>query len=216
MLPTVMMAIGFVVAWQFYIRKPDLPVELARQHEGLYRFLLNKWYFDELYDFIFVRPAQVARPLPVEAGRRLADRRLRAGRRVGARARRDAQCRAGADRLPLSLCLLHADRRRCARHLVHVRDGNALMASWPILSITTFLPLVGALFIMLLSGDDEAGKRNARWVALWTTLVTFAVSLMLVRRFDALAPNSSSSRSSPGSAARSTTTWASTAFRCRS
>jgi NADH-quinone oxidoreductase subunit L len=58
MLPTVMLAIGFVVAWQFYIRKPSLPVELARQHEGLYRFLLNKWYFDELYDFIFVRPVK--------------------------------------------------------------------------------------------------------------------------------------------------------------
>jgi NADH-quinone oxidoreductase subunit L len=57
-LPTVMMAIGFVIAWQFYIRRPDIPVELARQHDYLYRFLLNKWYFDELYDFIFVRPTK--------------------------------------------------------------------------------------------------------------------------------------------------------------
>jgi NADH-quinone oxidoreductase subunit L len=57
MLPTVMMALGFMVAWQFYIRKPELPKELARQHEPLYRFLLNKWYFDELYEVIFVRPA---------------------------------------------------------------------------------------------------------------------------------------------------------------
>jgi NADH-quinone oxidoreductase subunit L len=54
--PTVMMAIGFVVAWEFYIRRPELPVELARQLEPLYRFLLNKWYFDELYDLIIVRP----------------------------------------------------------------------------------------------------------------------------------------------------------------
>jgi NADH-quinone oxidoreductase subunit L len=56
-LPTLMMAIGFAVAWQFYIRKPELPVELARQHDTLYRFLLNKWYFDEIYDFLLVRPA---------------------------------------------------------------------------------------------------------------------------------------------------------------
>jgi NADH-quinone oxidoreductase subunit L len=56
MLPTVLMAIGFAVAWLFYIRQPELPVELARQHEPLYRFLLNKWYFDELYDVIIVRP----------------------------------------------------------------------------------------------------------------------------------------------------------------
>ncbi len=57
--------------------------------------------------------------------------------------------------------------------------------SWPILSVTTFLPLVGALFILAIQGEDEAAKRNARWVALWTTLVTFAVSLVLLWRFDA-------------------------------
>jgi len=55
-IPTVMMAIGFVIAWQFYIRRPDIPVELARQHDVLYRFLLNKWYFDEIYDAILLRP----------------------------------------------------------------------------------------------------------------------------------------------------------------
>ncbi|NVN86325.1 MAG: NADH-quinone oxidoreductase subunit L [Rhodopseudomonas sp.] len=57
-LPTVMMAVGFVVSWLFYIRRPYLPVELANQHQLLYKFLLNKWYFDELYDLIFVRPAK--------------------------------------------------------------------------------------------------------------------------------------------------------------
>jgi NADH-quinone oxidoreductase subunit L len=55
-LPTVMMLLGVLVAWQFYIRRPDLPVALARQNELLYRFLLNKWYFDEIYDFLIVRP----------------------------------------------------------------------------------------------------------------------------------------------------------------
>jgi len=54
--PTIMMFIGAAVAYRFYIQRPDLPVELARQHEVLYRFLLNKWYFDEIYDFLFVRP----------------------------------------------------------------------------------------------------------------------------------------------------------------
>ncbi len=56
LLPTVMMAVGFLVAWLFYVRRTDLPVELARRQEPLYKFLLNKWYFDELYDLIFVRP----------------------------------------------------------------------------------------------------------------------------------------------------------------
>src|SRR5712672_4871103 len=57
-LPTLMMALGFVVSWLFYLRRPYLPVELARQHQMLYQFLVNKWYFDELYDLIFVRPAK--------------------------------------------------------------------------------------------------------------------------------------------------------------
>src|SRR5580692_3150858 len=55
--PTVMMIIGFLVAYQFYIRRPDLPEALAQDQPVLYRFLLNKWYFDEIYDFLFVRPA---------------------------------------------------------------------------------------------------------------------------------------------------------------
>ncbi|MFZ2082414.1 MAG: NADH-quinone oxidoreductase subunit M [Xanthobacteraceae bacterium] len=58
------------------------------------------------------------------------------------------------------------------------------MTSWPILSVVTFLPLAGALFIALLP-EDEAGIRNARWAALWTTLVTFLISLILIWRFDA-------------------------------
>jgi len=57
------------------------------------------------------------------------------------------------------------------------------MTSWPILSVIVFLPIVGALFIAFLR-DDAAGVQNARWVALWTTLVTFALSLILLWRFD--------------------------------
>ncbi len=57
------------------------------------------------------------------------------------------------------------------------------MTSWPILSVITFLPIVGALCIALLR-DDEAGARNARWWALWTTLIVFITSLILVLRFD--------------------------------
>ncbi|MGY4289460.1 NADH-quinone oxidoreductase subunit L [Bradyrhizobium sp. LM2.7] len=58
LLPTVMMVLGFLVSYLFYIRRPYLPVELAKTQPMLYQFLLNKWYFDELYDIIFVRPAK--------------------------------------------------------------------------------------------------------------------------------------------------------------
>jgi NADH-quinone oxidoreductase subunit M len=57
------------------------------------------------------------------------------------------------------------------------------MTSWPILSVITFLPLLGALFIAL-QNDDEAGVRTTRWAALWTTIITFAISLILLWRFD--------------------------------
>ncbi|MDF1599878.1 NADH-quinone oxidoreductase subunit L [Mesorhizobium sp. YIM 152430] len=55
--PFLAMVIGFLTAYEFYIRSPEKPRELAARHHGLYQFLLNKWYFDELYDFLFVRPA---------------------------------------------------------------------------------------------------------------------------------------------------------------
>src|ERR1700736_2393580 len=57
-LPTLMMAIGWYVSYIFYIRRAYLPEDLANQQPMLYRFLLNKWYFDELYDLIFVGPAK--------------------------------------------------------------------------------------------------------------------------------------------------------------
>ena len=56
-LPFLMMVGGFVVAYYFYVVDKTWPATLARTNPLLYRFLLNKWYFDELYDFIIVRPA---------------------------------------------------------------------------------------------------------------------------------------------------------------
>ena len=55
--PFIMMAAGFGLAYFFYIVSPGMPVALARAFRPIYLFLLNKWYFDELYDAIFVRPA---------------------------------------------------------------------------------------------------------------------------------------------------------------
>jgi NADH-quinone oxidoreductase subunit M len=59
-----------------------------------------------------------------------------------------------------------------------------MMVDWPILSIVTFLPLVGALIVLALRGDDDSARRNIYYVSLWTTLVTFAVSLLIWIRFD--------------------------------
>ncbi|SDH55817.1 NADH-quinone oxidoreductase subunit L [Alloyangia pacifica] len=56
--PFFAMLIGFGVAYLFYIVNPALPKRLAENQRPLYLFLLNKWYFDEIYDFIFVQPAK--------------------------------------------------------------------------------------------------------------------------------------------------------------
>jgi NADH-quinone oxidoreductase subunit M len=58
------------------------------------------------------------------------------------------------------------------------------MSGWPILSLTTFLPLIGALFILVTRGDDATAVRQMRWTALFTTLITFGVSLILLINFD--------------------------------
>jgi NADH-quinone oxidoreductase subunit M len=58
------------------------------------------------------------------------------------------------------------------------------MSSWPILSLITFLPLVGALFCLIVNGPKEAVDRNCRSVALVTTLATFLISLLLWIQFD--------------------------------
>ncbi len=57
-------------------------------------------------------------------------------------------------------------------------------AGFPILSLVTFLPLAGALIILTVRGEEEVVARNARWTALWTSLITFALSLVLWVRFD--------------------------------
>ena len=57
-IPTIMMALGFFIAWQMYVRHTEMPAKAAARNPGLYKFLLNKWYFDELYDVLFVRTAK--------------------------------------------------------------------------------------------------------------------------------------------------------------
>jgi NADH-quinone oxidoreductase subunit M len=58
------------------------------------------------------------------------------------------------------------------------------MTDWPLLSLTTFLPLVGALFILAIRGETQVVARNARNVALLTSVATFIVSLFILANFD--------------------------------
>ncbi|HEV2509891.1 NADH-quinone oxidoreductase subunit L [Bosea sp. (in: a-proteobacteria)] len=55
--PFVAMLVGFLLALYMYVLRPEVPGKLAAANPVLYKFLLNKWYFDEIYDFLFVKPA---------------------------------------------------------------------------------------------------------------------------------------------------------------
>ena len=55
--PFIAMIIGLITALWFYIWNPSMPARVAEANRPLYLFLLNKWYFDEIYDFLFIRPA---------------------------------------------------------------------------------------------------------------------------------------------------------------
>lgn len=57
LLPLVMGVSGLALSWVFYVKSPHLPNQVATSFQGLYQFSLNKWFFDELYDLIFVRPS---------------------------------------------------------------------------------------------------------------------------------------------------------------
>ena len=56
-LPILVAVLGIIAAYYAYMMNRDLPAKIANRFPGTYKFLLNKWYFDELYDFLFVRPA---------------------------------------------------------------------------------------------------------------------------------------------------------------
>ena len=58
------------------------------------------------------------------------------------------------------------------------------MGDWPLLSLVTFLPLAGVALIVVLRGDEEVVARNSRSIALWTSLLTFVLSLAVWNNFD--------------------------------
>ena len=108
---------GIALAYVMYMAFPLLPMRLATKFRGIYLFLLNKWYFDELYDAIFVQPAiRLARMLWQTGDATLIDGVPNGLART--RGRRLAPGGEDPDRLARHVCFRHADRRRAAgRHL---------------------------------------------------------------------------------------------------
>ena len=181
--PTVMGVAGIALAYLLYMVAPGIPAQLAARFRGVYLFLLNKWYFDELYDAIFVQPARRLADVFWKTG----DAQIIDGMPNGAADLAVRYCaRRGAhpDRPGGELCLRHDHRPRPLRLPLPDRALRMNAAGFPLLSLLTFLPLAGAAIIMSVRGDEEVIARNARWTALWTSLIVFLLSLILWAKFD--------------------------------
>ena len=182
--PFLAMLGGLGTAWWFYIRAPELPAALAARHQGLYQFLLNKWYFDELYRATIVGPAMWVGRTLWKLGDGAAIDGLIDGLAMGW-CHADAVRGAGPVRLPVPLRLRHADRHLRADHLVRGHRGGRVMADTNLLTLVTFFPLIAALaLILFLRGEDEAAQENAKRLGLLATSATFLLSLAVLTGFD--------------------------------
>ena len=74
---TIVMVVGLAIAWNNYIRRPEAAGAFVAMFPAVHRFVLNKWYFDEIYDVDLRPPGAVARPLVLASRRRADDRPLR-------------------------------------------------------------------------------------------------------------------------------------------
>ena len=170
--------IGFGIAFWLYISKPAKPGELAKSMQGVYTTLLNKYYVDELYAAVVVKPLMwISTQVSLEDRRRADDRRHRQRHR----ARHDGSRR----RRPPRAVRQHAQLRRLGRHR---RDCVVIaIIFWPylqprpsgwcadvaarhLLSVLIFFPALGALALLLLRGDDHVWIRR---LALTISIVEF-------------------------------------------
>ena len=216
--PTVAMVIGFG-RWRLVLhlsRRTSPRAARRASTTGLYRFLLNKWYFDELYDFLFVRPAMALGRFLWKRG----DGWLIDGFGPDGVSARVLDVTRNVVRLQTGYLYHYAFAMLLGIAVLvtwMMFAGGSRDDDWPILSTVTFLPLVGAaLIFFFIRGDDAVARRNILNVALVRRRsLTFVVSLLdLGRTSTRPTPASSSSRRRPGSAASSATAWASTASRC--
>ena len=197
----------------------------AMQFRALYLFLLNKWYFDELYDRLFVQQRLLARRGAVEDRRRHDHRWAWARRHRRGDARTGARGQPAADRLCLPLRVRHADRRRRAGHLVPVAAVSAPMDSKP------DEPLAAPLARHLSAAGWRRVHHDGARRGLRSSRATRATSRCRPRSSSSPCrsccgstsirrpPPSSLSSGRAGSrsaGSRSTITWGSTASRCSS
>ena len=124
--PLAMGLAGIALAWLFYMKRTDLPRLFASAFQPVHQLFFRKWYFDEIYNFVFVRGGWALGRFLWKGGDVTVIDGLGPERRgVGGPGGRAAY-RPTADRVRLPLRLRHADRRRRADQLVHLLDRRMM------------------------------------------------------------------------------------------
>ena len=168
-------AIGFLGAWYLYYKRTDLPAKMAASAGGLYTFVLDKYKVDEFYGAAIIRPIVLASTNILWKGidATLIDGAVNESA-AGAQDVSDGvrQMQSGQHTL---VCRMGCVRRGC-RNRLHGVEGCAMnYINHNILTIVTFLPLLGALLLVIFPRRD----RDIRWFALGISLVTLLASLHL-------------------------------------
>ena len=180
----------------FYVVAPSLPAQVASHFRPLYLFLLNKWYFDELYDAVLVRPSMALARVLWQVG----DATIIDGVPNGL-ATLTADGSAQAVKLQTGSIAVYAFAMliglvRAGHHLLSCSCGerHERRRLSPAVAASPGCRWSAPSVIMSVRGDEATVASNARWTALWTSLIVFVLSLVLWVRFDPADPASSSSR----------------------
>ena len=173
--------LGIFIAWQLWVKHPERPAAIRARLGGLHRFFVNKWYFDEAIDLVFVRPAGwVGRFAPLDDRARPRQRRARR-RRVRRRARRLGRGARHPDGLPALLRRAAARRPHRPRRLLpdlRMTIHLSILIFWPLAfgvlgaiaprRAAPVFALVGALvplaYAVLMLFDFEPGARGLQYL----------------------------------------------------
>ena len=181
---TVMMVLGFLVALYVYQLAPGTAQKIARRHPAALPVPAQQVVFRRALRRDLRASGLLARPPVLEGRRRHASS---TGSAPTASRRASSTSRGSRCKLQTGYVYHYAFAMLIgvAAFITWYRRGrSALMFGFGILTGLTFLPLVGAAFILTLQGEDEATLRNANWAALLTTIVVFLLSLVAWARFD--------------------------------
>ena len=165
--------LGIGLAWWVYVRQPGTAARVRERFAGLHRFLVNKWYFDELYDAMFVRPVATIGALQPARDRDGVRTGHDRGRRHRDRARGHVAGALDPDRLPARVRAAPAARRGGAHPLL---PDHELMTIH--LSIVLFLPLATGISGAFMPRD------TARWAVLAGTVGVLAYVVAMLVDFD--------------------------------